>query len=90
MESVKINDTQTLRVHDPNACTGHYCSAHNPSPQAEAIGKRWWRQDRGMMERVCPDGIGHPDPDEIAYRERVGLETEYFSVHGCDGCCAKD
>lgn len=32
-----------------------------------------------MMERMCPHGIGHPDPDEIT------LDV----VHGCDGCCIK-
>jgi len=29
------------------------------------------------MERECPDGIGHPDPDEINPNK----------MHGCDGCC---
>ena len=29
-------------------------------------------------ERVCPHGIGHPDPD----RPHHG-----GGVHGCDGCC---
>lgn len=39
-----------------------------------------WRTDRGVMERVCPHGVGHPDPDEV-YRD-----IDDF-VHGCDGCC---
>jgi hypothetical protein len=33
------------------------------------------------MERVCPHGVGHPDPDDI----NVILGPE--KVHGCDGCC---
>jgi len=40
-----------------------------------------WRGDRGLMERVCPHGIGHPDPDDFKSNDK------YESVHGCDGCC---
>jgi hypothetical protein len=36
-----------------------------------------YRYDRGMTERICPHGVGHPDPDD---RTANG-------VHGCDGCC---
>lgn len=35
-----------------------------------------WRGDRGLIERRCPHGIGHPDPDTVG-----------DTVHGCDGCC---
>lgn len=31
------------------------------------------------MERICPHGVGHPDPDD----------TNPDTVHGCDGCCAQ-
>lgn len=31
------------------------------------------------MERICPHGVGHPDPD-CMYAKRD-------TVHGCDGCC---
>lgn len=33
------------------------------------------------MERICPHGIGHPDPDEI------NLDENGRSVHGCCGIC---
>lgn len=36
-----------------------------------------WRGDRHLMERICPHGVGHPDPDDI----------NPDGVHGCDGCC---
>jgi len=45
-----------------------------------------WRSDRRLMERVCPHGIGHPDPDDVAYRVSRG-EPATVAVHGCDGCC---
>jgi hypothetical protein len=35
------------------------------------------------MERICPHGVGHPDPDEYAIAS--GGDA---GVHGCDGCCA--
>ena len=37
------------------------------------------------MERVCTHGIGHPDPDHIAFLPKDKCRWE--SVHGCDGCC---
>ena len=43
---------------------------------------RIWRPDRGIWERVCEHGIGHPDPDD----PRI-LSGEDRGVHGCDGCC---
>ena len=42
-----------------------------------------------MMERICPHGVGHPDPDHLSFLERLFGEetTRHESVHGCDGCC---
>ena len=34
----------------------------------------------GRGERVCPHGVGHPDPDR--------RHADDPGVHGCDGCCA--
>lgn len=52
---------------------------------------QFWRDDRGLMERICSHGIGHPDPDDLAYKIRTGGD-DAEGVHGCDGCCfdAKD
>jgi hypothetical protein len=36
---------------------------------------------------MCPHGIGHPDPDSVAFFEKNG--DTGFGVHGCDGCCSK-
>ena len=44
-----------------------------------------WRPDRQMMERICPHGVGHPDPDDVAYHDSIGDTS--FAVHSCDGCC---
>ena len=53
--------------------------------------KQDWRQDILVMERVCPHGVGHPDPDHLAFTEREfgELFARIESVHECDGCCAR-
>lgn len=39
-----------------------------------------------LIERHCPHGIGHPDPDSADYFDRHFPEFD-LSSHGCDGCC---
>jgi hypothetical protein len=41
------------------------------------------------MERVCVHGVGHPDPDHLAFIEREfgELFARVEAVHKCDGCC---
>lgn len=77
-----LDNGQVLNnVHPRRICVPP-CPIHEPSDHHM---KNWplvWRDDRRLMERRCPHGIGHPDPDDanIAY----GLDP---GVHGCDGCC---
>jgi hypothetical protein len=43
------------------------------------------------MERMCPHGVGHPDPDDPKLMNLNSTEhnSSYFEyIHGCDGCCA--
>lgn len=83
---------QRIRVHNRDRCEGEHCVIHNPSDHSMRDFPTHWRADRQLMERICPHGIGHPDPDSIAFirrmdgEKRAGIE----SVHGCDGCCAKE
>lgn len=78
-----------LRHHMREECQGHHCPLHNPSNHALKDAPLNWRSDRGLMERVCEHGVGHPDPDDLAYKAtlRGSDEVEYEGVHGCDGCC---
>lgn len=80
---------QTLNTHAPDQCSGAWCCVHNPSPHHMATWPMNWRSDRNLMERRCPHGVGHPDPDHLGHvRRTLGpLEAGYESVHGCDGCC---
>lgn len=40
----------------------------------------------GFVERFCDHGIGHSDPDSVAFFSKNGLHGT--GVHGCDGCCS--
>lgn len=72
-----------LVVHDPKLCEGEFCSIHNPSDHPLNSAPLHWRGH--VMERICKHGIGHPDPDDSAWRRRTGRQV--FGVHGCDLCC---
>jgi hypothetical protein len=75
-----------VRVHHPDACVGTDCVVHHPSDHHMRDWRCVWRGDRGIVERICPDhGVGHPDPDDLAFRSRHG---DADSVHGCCGCCS--
>ena len=67
-------------VHDAARCAGRPCVMHNPSDHHMRSWPLHWRDDRVFFERICPHGVGHPDPDCVSYDPNV-------SLHGCDGCC---
>ena len=81
--------------HPPDECAGESCCFHNPSDHHM---RDWPMTIRGphkgfLTERICPHGVGHPDPDSLAWLERNGVES--MDVHGCDrdpetgrACCA--
>jgi hypothetical protein len=75
------------RVHGEAQCKGEPCCIHNPSDHKM---KSWPRHIRetGLVERMCPHGVGHPDPDSVAFIKSATGE-ECWSVHGCDGCCTE-
>lgn len=72
-------------VHPPEQCAPHPCVLHNPTNHHMRDWPTLWRGDTRIMERTCPHGIGHPDPDDLAHHRRTGRTTT--GVHGCDGCC---
>jgi len=74
------------KVHEPTQCFNDQgCSIHNPSDHKMVDWPRHWRDDQGVMERLCKHGVGHPDPDDTAYWVARGLAIA--GIHGCDGCC---
>lgn len=85
-----MTDPAKLRVHDPELCEGRPCSIHNPSDHHMKTWPLNWRGDRRLMERICPHGVGHPDPDHIAFARSVPFTQGRYDpngTHGCDGCC---
>lgn len=68
------------RVHDEQLCTGRPCAIHRMSDHAMRSFPQHWRGDRGIIERTCPHGIGHPDPD-------LPFPADSHEwLHSCDGC----
>ena len=88
LETYTTGTGQFIKVHTKQDCVGPFCCIHNPSQHHMREWPTHWRTDRYLMERVCPHGIGHPDPDHIAHLPQVVQDSE--SVHGCDGCCVQE
>lgn len=67
------------------------CCIHDPSDHPLSNARLHWRTDLGLMERICQHGVGHPDPDDLAFKRmhQGAEEFERFAwgAHGCDGCC---
>lgn len=74
-----------INVHDERKCAGETCVIHNPTEHHMREWPRVWRNDRGIFERICEHGIGHPDPDQFPRWEKT--DQMYEGIHGCDRCC---
>ena len=79
---------QIIRVHTKDKCEGNHCVIHNPSDHIMRDFPTHWRDDRNMMERICHHGVGHPDPDDLAYKKDNNL-PDSNGIHGCCGCCTE-
>jgi hypothetical protein len=88
LDSYRSGTGQWLKVHQRKDCTPP-CPIHDPSEHPMRDFKLHYREDRGIFERLCPHGVGHPDPDTLAYiATKLGdEEAEAQGIHGCDGCC---
>lgn len=84
-----------LRVHEANEDCANGCCIHNPSQHSLKDAPLVWRVagpfdfKPSHMERMCVHGVGHPDPDALAYLHRSGEQSlsDVLATHGCDGCC---
>jgi hypothetical protein len=83
LRPTKLEHTmEKLRVHKREECPGDVCCIHKRSKHALRAWPQHFRIDRGIMERICEHGIGHPDPDDLAI-----VSGKDNGVHGCCGCC---
>lgn len=76
------------RTHPENPQCHNGCVIHHRTGHHMAHWQLHWRGDRGIFERICPHGIGHPDPDQYPYWRAT--DQMWQTVHGCDGCCRKE
>jgi hypothetical protein len=74
-----------VNTHSKELCDGRPCPIHNLSDHSMRGFPQHFRMDNGLMERVCPHGIGHPDPDALPFYNERGIQG--MGIHGCDGCC---
>ena len=89
MEEYITGTSQKISVHNKEDCSG-YCPIHNPSNHHMRDWPTHWREDRKLMERICKHGVGHPDPDDIAFKKSIGIYIQYEVIHGCCGCCIEN
>jgi hypothetical protein len=72
-------------THPADSCAGESCTIHKRSEHPMRTFPQHWRSDRALMERICPHGVGHPDPDD---HKLTGPHAQAEATHGCDGCCS--
>lgn len=70
-----------LLTHPREKCDGRGipCCIHSPSDHHMRTWEMNWRGDTGVMERICPHGTGHPDPDHMAYVR--SLTPDHLCIH---------
>lgn len=96
-QEYRVNEDMTIGVgainvpvitHGPDQCEGENCCFHNPSDHPLKDADMVLRLDKyALIERLCPHGIGHDDPDSVVWLHSRG--QTWAGVHGCDGCCGK-
>jgi hypothetical protein len=65
-----------INVHPMDNCVGRPCVVHNPSDHHMRSWPLHWRNDRGIFERICEHGTGHPDPDQFAFWDEQAVKWE--------------
>lgn len=83
--AVQKDDILLHQVHSYSVCRGRECIIHRPDRRDSDLWPLLWREDRGIFERICPHGVGHPDRAQRDYWLRT--EQEHNFIHGCDFCC---
>lgn len=85
-ETHLLESGQTLvNVHPRLECVGEWCPIHRPMPGPWSNWPRQWSDERDIMERVCPHGIGHPVAEMYQWAMERGRGFDL--VHGCCSSC---
>lgn len=70
----------TRKAGGPKNCVIHRPSLHRLTGSPQVL------RSSALIEDQCPHGVGHPNPDSVAYLNWASDET-HWGIHGCDGCC---
>jgi hypothetical protein len=81
-----LNPTEFIWMHDEMVCEAP-CAVHRPSSH-HMVTWRLEQNGRGELERICPHGVRHTDPDDLAYRRRHG--KPYAKLHTYCLTCEKE
>jgi hypothetical protein len=79
-----------VMAHPPEKCAGQgACPLHHRTVHSMRAMTQVWRNDTGLIERICEHGVGHFDPDQWEYlmESRGAIEAKVLAAHSCDGCC---
>lgn len=89
-----------LGAHTEEACGGRSCALHGPSDHwARDMPLRWVHPGgetdgpatrRGRMERLCPHGVWHDDPDDLAFRKDRGMDRHLAGILPAECDCPCD
>lgn len=80
------NDSTMVRSARLRACQAiQFYVEHSTTEHHDCDWPTIYRGDKHIHERLCPHGIGHPDPGDHFYAIFIG--KPWLFVHGCDGCC---
>lgn len=67
----EVEGNRLENVRPMDSCAGRPCVVHNPTEHHMRGWPLVWHNDRGIFERTCPHGIGHPDPDQFEFCEQA-------------------
>jgi hypothetical protein len=83
-----------MSVHKQDKCSGDFCVIHKPSIHHMRFWPIVFDPDlQFLASRLCEHGFTHPDPDSLAYFEKIG--TDYSQHFGCETddrpcCCIEE
>lgn len=80
VQSMRAVPIEKMHTHGPELCAGQVCCIHNPSNHWMRGWRQVWRPDRAIVERICPHGVGFPDPDDL----KVKAGDDVYG--GCGKC----
>ncbi len=90
---LEYSNSVLVKTHSPDKCASdEACVLHRLTDHSMRTFPQHWRSDRGIMERICSHGVGHPDPDQIPFWKATRKDWKWEMVHGCcwEHCCSGD